>query len=142
LSFVDTYFQVLSKLEKKLEEMTDEQGNKLFDQVITGRKEAPTKYPSVVIQPEPIEMSAATTAYTERAMTFTIVVVGKKANIREGFEEVVRLAWKIGEMLEQDRSFEDTVDRLEVTQLIPEVERPRVVDRHEASLIVTFYKIC
>jgi len=122
--------------------MTDEQGNKLFDQVITGRKEAPTKYPSVVIQPEPIEMAAATTAYTERAMTFTIVVVGKKANIREGFEEVVRLAWKIGEMLEQDRSFENTVDRLEVTQLIPEVERPRVVDRHEASLTVTFYKIC
>ena len=142
MSFIDTYFQVLSKLEQKLSSMTDDQNNKLFDQVITGRKEAPTRYPSVVIQPEPIEMSAATTSYTERAMTFTIVVVGQKADVREGFEEVVRLAWRIGNLLEQDRSFENTVDRLEVIQLIPEVTRPRVVDRHEASLVVTFYKIC
>ena len=140
MTFIDDYFAVLEKLETKLTEMVDG-GQPKFDQVITGRKEAPTKYPAAVIYPDPIPMRPATTQYTERAMVFTITIVGKKAEIREGFEEVVRLAWDVGQMLENDRSFEDTVDRLEVTLLTPEVERPRVLERHEASLTITFYKI-
>ncbi|RLG45126.1 MAG: hypothetical protein DRN81_02680 [Thermoproteota archaeon] len=142
MTFIDTYFEVIEKLEEKLRSMENNDGSKTFDQVITGRKVAPTRYPAVLIYPDAIPMRAATTAYTERSMTFTIVVVGKKADIREGFEEVLRLVWRIGEMLEDDRSFEGLVDRLEIDYLTPEVERPRVIDRHEASLTVTFYKIC
>lgn len=139
--FINIYFNVLAKLERKLKEMT-KNGNPTFGEVLIGRKKAPSKYPAAKIYPDPIPMRAATTQYTERSMVFTVNILGKKAVIREGFEEAVRLAWDVGEMLENDRSFENAVDRLEVTLLTPEVELPRVLERHEASLQVVFYKIC
>lgn len=140
MSFVAKYIEVLEKLETDIQAL-QYQGSTAFDEVITGRKKAPRQYPSCMIEPEIIPMDPSTVNLTERQMVFTIRVVGKKADVREGFEEALELLQLVHEMLENDRSFGDTVDRLEVYQWEPEVDKPRVLERHECTLRVTFYEI-
>ena len=139
MSFIDRYFQILSRLEDQLKNLTDESGNKVFDQIITGRKEAPKKYPCALIYPDPVDMRPLTTRRTERTINFTIEVVSKQPASRQGLEDASRITWRVAKMLEEDRTFGGLVERLELGSFTPEVERPRVIDRHESSLTVVFY---
>jgi len=140
---IPKWFTAFEKIKDKLiEKLTDLKsgGIAVFDAVYFGRKSTPTNFPCVFIWPETIRPVPATIAMSKYFMPFTIRAVSKLPSLMGGFEDAVRRLGLVEHMLISDRSFEYLADNLEIGSITPDVPLPRVRERHEAELVVTFLR--
>lgn len=140
LDWVTRYIEILDQLEADLGALQDG-GVDVFKAVYVGRKAVPRTFPAVFIFPLSITGPAASVATSAFFMPFEIRVVAKMPTAREALVDVIERLGLVEQMLIADRQFHELTENLEVNPIEPESIRPRVRDRHEGSLIVTFRKI-
>lgn len=134
------YPQIIEKLILQLRELRDSENRSVFKVVYLGKQAAPEDFPCILILPGMIRLSPVTTKEDEYRIYFELHGISASSEREGGLKDAVWRINLVSKMLTEDREFGDLVDNLEVESIDPEVERPRVRTRHEASLLVRFEK--
>lgn len=140
MGWTDTFKQILSKLKSDLKSLKIDE-NAAFDAVYIGRKAAPTQFPCAFIFPRRVRERPATAGTSVYEIQFEIRVVSKAVGGEAGLTDALTRIGAVESMLIADRSYGGLVDNLEVDEIQPEIELPRVRERHESALRVTFRKL-
>ena len=139
-SWCEVYEDVIDTIKSKISQLTDDQGNALFDAVYVGRKAKPVDFPCAFVFPGRIRLTPSTVSKSVHEMNVTIRVVSKMPSGETGLQDVMDRLGYVKDMLEADRTFHGYADNLEVDVIDSEVFRPMVRDRHEAELTVRFLR--
>ena len=136
----DVYPLIKAKLLTDLAALADDRGDPIFKQVYFGKKVQPKEFPCVIVRPERIRPRVTTARSSQYPMMFDIRVIAKDTNPDTGDSEVIVLLGRITKMLEDDRQWGGHTATVEVDDIIPEVDRPRVRTRFEGAVIVRFMR--
>ena len=91
--------------------------------VFYGKKFPPTTFPAAFIQPTSADSSPVTMRETQWAPTFRIYIVVEKTDPKEGTLTAWKLAGKVIDALEADRTLSNTLHNLECGPVMDSPER-------------------
>ena len=136
----DVYPLIKAKLMTDLVALADARGDPIFDEVYFGKKVQPKKFPCAIVRPERIRPRVTTVRSSQYPMMFDIRAIAKDTSPDLGDAEVITLLGRITKMFEDDRQWGGHAATVEVDDIVPEVDRPRVRTRFEGAVIVRFMR--
>lgn len=140
-SWREVYTDVVDEVKSLLQNLTDDQGNSLFDTVYVGFAAAPKQYPCCFILPDRVRPSPAAPESTVYDMGIEIRVISRDPSSESGLKDVIYRLGKVEDALISDRTLNGKVDNLEITEIRPTVTVRITRDRHEGSLLVSFRRL-
>lgn len=138
--WTDVYVLIKAKLIADLAALVDSRGDPIFQQVYFGKKVQPKEFPCAIVRPERIRPRVTTVRSSQFPMMFDIRVIAKDTNPNLGDAEVITLLGHVTKMFEDDRQWGGHAATVEVDDIIPEVDRPRVRTRFEGAIIARFMR--
>ena len=141
ISWREVYEDVIDTIKSKISQLTDDQGNALFDAVYVGFSAAPKQYPCCFILPDRVRPSPAAPESTVYDIGIEIRVISRSPSSEAGMKDVVYRLGKVEDALIDDRTLNGLVDNLEITEIRPTVTVRITRERHEGSLLVSLRKL-
>jgi len=131
--------EVVTQLETLLSSLEDDQGNKIFKEIVVGWKKSPKHWPCALILPSEDLLSIPTVKHDYHRLRIIICVVSEKVTVRGSLLSAIELAGRVHDALVSDRTLNGTVDNLEVLRY--DYMWPRVREyRREYIALVTEYR--
>jgi hypothetical protein len=137
MTWESTFTGLQDRLITQLKALKDTEGTVLFKEVYFGSKAVPTTFPCAIVLADVMPSRVASTSTSWIQFPFVVVCVAKDPG-KTGYTDAVHRLFLVNEMLIADRSFGELCSNLEVDAITPDYQKPRVRDRHESRLRVTY----